>query len=331
MEEYSVALLLQQTLNDALEQVCSDVHVFTVDNELVIQFRVGENLIPYVRAAGLGPSMVRRIKALARMDVAETRLPQDGSFQWIADALEAAVRVASLPTVHGEAMVLRLLPARRQHLDFRLLGMTVRQSQTLHELLSTRTGLILVAGPTSSGKTTTLYAMMAQIARLGRRVVSIEDPVEQVVDNCHQLEVRERIGMTFDSGLRALLRQDPDVIMVGEIRDAATAKTAVRAALTGSLVLSTTHAEDVIGAVVRLVDLGTERSLVAEVLKAVIVQRLAMDDRRGSSATVAEVGIAARSGTFSIRVVTPELCALIASDLSWPVVRLRASTDAAQG
>ena len=327
MEELSVGLILQQVLNEALDKECSDVHIFTVGEVLVVQFRVGSGLVQVLRLPSQGPSVLRRIKALAKMDVAETRIPQDGAFHWESESHESAVRVASLPTVDGEAMVLRLLPKRRRQLDLSALGLTQNQAQTVGHLLGSEAGLLLVAGPTSSGKTTTLYAMMEQLVRLGRRVISIEDPVERVLEDCHQLQVRERIGVTFDVGLRAALRQDPDVIMVGEIRDDVTARTALRAALTGHLVLSTTHARDLVGAVARLVDLGLDRALVSEALTAVIVQNLELRSRSFDQPATQTAAMSSsdipveKVGVFSIHSMTQELSMLLASDLSWPLVR----------
>ncbi|QSO53307.1 Flp pilus assembly complex ATPase component TadA [Alicyclobacillus curvatus] len=329
MEALSVGLILQQVLNDALDEECSDVHIFTVGEELVVQFRRGGLLTQVLHAPQQGPTLIRKIKALARMDVAESRIPQDGAFHWVSESHESAVRVACLPTVDGEAMVLRLFPKRRTQLDLCGLGLTSSQARTVTSLLHKEAGLLLVAGPTSSGKTTTLYTMMEQLVRLGRRVVSIEDPVEQVVANCHQMQVKEHIGVTFDVGLRAALRQDPDVIMVGEIRDTATAQTALRASLTGHLVLTTTHAKDLVGAVARLVDLGLDRGLVTEAITAVIVQHIelrkpAIDAAAGVNAN----GLGQRQeeqsekvATFHVHEMTSALGSVLASDLSWPAVR----------
>lgn len=324
MEELSVGLILQQVLNDALDTECSDVHIFTVGDELVVQYRSQGRLTQVLRVPDEGPTVLRRIKALAKMDVAESRIPQDGAFHWVSESHESSVRVASLPTIDGEAMVLRLLPKRRTSPDLSALGLSLTQAKRVGELLEAESGLLLVAGPTSSGKTTTLYAMMEQLSRMGRRVVSIEDPVEQILEDCHQLQVRERIGVTFDVGLRAALRQDPDVIMVGEIRDELTARTALRAALTGHLVLSTTHAKDLVGAVARLVDLGLERALVSEVLTGIIIQRL--EKRHGTVLEDTNMGttglpVEERVGLFTIHSMTPELAKLFASNLSWPSVR----------
>jgi general secretion pathway protein E len=333
LEELSVGLILQRVLNDALDQECSDVHIFTVEDELVVQFRVGGSLAEVLRLPEVGRTVLRRIKALAKMDVAESRIPQDGSFFWLSETHESAVRVASLPTVSGEAMVLRLLPKKRTELDLCTLGLTPPQARQLTNLLQSRSGLLLVAGPTSSGKTTTLYAMMEQLVRLGRRVISIEDPVEQVLADCHQMQVRERMGITFDVGLRAALRQDPDVIMVGEIRDESTAKAALRASLTGHLVLSTTHARDLVGAAMRLVDLGLERHLLGEILTGVVIQTLQVTpvERMLPAENVTPAAVMDKIGVFNLYVMTPEVALLLASDLSWPAVRKQLSQLATVG
>jgi general secretion pathway protein E len=275
VEDLSAVLLFHNILSEAMEKGCSDIHLYpTNDGQVAVQFRIKGQLQAYARLETLGLDLVRRVKALARMDITETRIPQDGAFQWESEALSTScdIRVATLPTIYGEAMVLRLLSARHSSLTFSALGMSEHQAHLLVSLLHGSNGMVLVAGPTGSGKTTTLYTMMLQLASWGKKVVSIEDPVEMALADCHQVEVREKTGVTFEVGLKALLRQDPDVIMVGEIRDESTARTALRAALTGHLVLSTTHAFDIVGAAARLVDFGASRSLVGEVLRGVVVQ-----------------------------------------------------------
>ncbi|MCL6548766.1 MAG: Flp pilus assembly complex ATPase component TadA [Alicyclobacillus sp.] len=256
MEELSAAVLLGRILDDALARGSSDVHLHADRNHLTVHLRVSGRIEPYLRVPDLGPPVIRRIKALAKMDVAESRIPQDGSFRWHTDAADCDVRAAVIPTVAGETAVLRLLSRYREPVSFTDLGMTDSQAERMNAILQNTSGLILTAGPTGSGKTTTLYAMMVQLSRWGRHVVSIEDPVEMPLPDCQQVEVRERIGVTFDAGLRALLRHDPDVIKVGEIRDEQTARVALRAGMTGHLVLSTTHARDAAGAVARLLEFG---------------------------------------------------------------------------
>jgi general secretion pathway protein E len=328
MEEWSAAHLLQQMLMDALDRGCTDVHLHSIHDALVVQFRISGQMQQYLRTEQTGQAVIRRIKALARMDVAETRLPQDGSFCWQSETQNCDIRVASVPTVHGEAVVLRLLPHQRGPVTFTSLGMTQSQSDSLDVILQSNNGMVLVAGPTGSGKTTTLYAMMLQLARWGRHVVSIEDPVEMPVPDCHQIEVREHIGVTFQTGLRALLRQDPDVIMIGEIRDEDSARVALRATLSGHMVLSTTHARDLVGAAARLVEFGLPRPLVGDVLRAVIVQEMGSQPCRQchgqGCARCQESGIdRERIVRFELHESTPELASLIASDIAWGEVRQR--------
>ncbi|MBX6352900.1 MAG: Flp pilus assembly complex ATPase component TadA [Thermoflavifilum sp.] len=274
MDEQSAVSLLSDLLRQALQQRATDVHLRIGASDWSADFRVGGDLRQVTSGSTAGPALARRVKALARMDVADSRQPQDGGFHWEDGDHCCDVRVAALPTVYGEAVVLRLLPKLSGAVDFTELGMTVEQARDIRQLLSLPSGLVLVAGPTGAGKTTTLYTMMRQLAAWRRRVVSIEDPVEMILPDCHQVQVRERTGLTFDAGLRALLRQDPDVIMVSEIRDEVTARTVLRAALSGHLVLSTTHARDASGAVLRLEDFGLSRFVVRDVLRAVVVQVL---------------------------------------------------------
>jgi general secretion pathway protein E len=329
VEDLSTAVLLGQFLDDALLAGASDVHLHAGQNHFTVQFRVSGALQKYMSMQQNGDSIVRRIKALAHMDVTEARIPQDGAFHWESDTNACDVRVASLPTVSGEAVVLRLLIKAKGPLSFTDLGMTEAQAKLVLNLLKDSTGLILVSGPTGAGKTTTLYAMMAQLARFGRHVVSIEDPVEMAIAECRQMEVRERIGVTFDAGLRSLLRQDPDAIMIGEIRDEQTARVAVRAAMTGRLVLSTTHAKDVVGAAARLVEFGLSRSLVGDVLAAVLNQHLfpmLCVDCKGAECKMCQGSgyLTSRTAEFDVYPMTTALSGLIASDLSWSDVRVRA-------
>ncbi len=326
MGDLPTALLLQHILDDALSEGASDIHLQANDVQLSVHFRISGVLQLYQTLPYAGDSIVRRIKALAHMDIAETRIPQDGSFHWESDKGECDIRVASLPTVDGEAVVLRMLIHAKGPVSFTDLGMTKEQEQLVLKLLAQSTGLILVAGPTGAGKTTTLYAMMVQLSRLNRRVISIEDPVEMMIADCRQMEVHEQIGVTFSAGLRALLRQDPDVIMIGEIRDEETARVALRAAMTGRLVLSTTHANDVIGAAARLVEFGLSRTLVGDVLSAVISQKLlsiACVHCHGTGCRACdETGYTTtRCGVFEIQPMTGTLAGLITSNLSWGEVR----------
>ncbi|MCL6516168.1 ATPase, T2SS/T4P/T4SS family [Alicyclobacillus sp.] len=323
MEEWSTASLLQRILDDAVENRCTDVHIFPAGDGIRVQMRCDGRLHPYLDLPTEAASIIRKVKALARMDVAETRVPQDGSFHWDTQTAGCDVRVATLPTVRGETAVLRLFPGRRTCWRFEDLGMSREQAEAVSLLLEEKHGMVLVAGGTGAGKTTTLYTMMWHLSNLGKRVVSIEDPVERTIENCHQVEVRERAGITFGAGIRAVLRHDPDVIMVGEIRDEPTAQAAARAALGGHLVISTTHARDWLGAAIRLCELGVSRSVAGEVLRAVIVQELAPAARLVDVERTGDGGPFGQEGRaqFAIHRVTGEASAWIASDRPWAEVR----------
>lgn len=247
VEDLTAVDLLQRILDDALARDCTDVHLRGTGTEVTVDFRTAGLLVPFSHFHDPNQMVIRRVKALARMDVAESRLPQDGAFVWPAEAGPCDVRAATVPVVGGESVALRLLSRSARGTSLESLGIDAAAAAQIRSLLQEESGLLLVAGPTGSGKTTTLYAMMREVAATSRHVVSIEDPVEMELSQCRQMEVRERIGVTFEAGLRALLRLDPDVIMIGEVRDEVTARVAVRAALTGHLVLSTTHARDWMG------------------------------------------------------------------------------------
>jgi general secretion pathway protein E len=316
MEELSAVLLLHKVLDEALEQRCSDVHIYTAKDQLIVKFRKHGRLETFLRTEQIGADVVRRVKALARMDVAEARLPQDGAFRWESETMQCDVRASTLPTIHGEAVVLRLFPEQKGPIDFSSLGMNDVQCRFVVDVLSNDAGMVMVTGPTNSGKTTTLYAMMLHLARAGRKVVSIEDPVERPLEDCQQVQVRETIGITFDVGLRAVLRHDPDVIMIGEIRDDKTARAAVRAALTGHLVLTTTHSNDAVGALIRLVEFGISRSLVADVVRGIVVQAFVHTEASRDNPVVRE-----RAPEFEVVRITPAVAQLLGSDTPWWSVR----------
>ncbi len=332
MEELSAVVLLQRILDDALVRGASDVHLRLTDGLLHAAFRVDGVIEPFLTVPDQAGTVIRRVKALSRMDVSESRLPQDGAFSWHGQASETEaeidcdVRAAVVPMLGGEAAVLRLFAHSKSVVQTLVqLGMTTPEYQLVKRMLFRHSGLILVAGTTGSGKTTTLYAMLRELSEVGRRVVSIEDPVEIPMADWQQMEVRERIGVTFETGLRALLRQDPDVIMIGEIRDEQTAHVAVRAALTGHLVLSTTHARDIVGAAARLVDFGIARQLLAEVLLGVVVQELDRSRVASQLLTAVDARAMTRHASFAVLEMTTELSSLIAADVPWGTVRARVS------
>ncbi len=274
-EDAPIVRLVDVLLGEAIKQRTSDVHIEPGDDELRVRFRVDgvlrEEAHPPTR---LHPAIVARIKVLAGMDVSEKRLPQDGRFDMKADDRSVDLRVSTLPTVHGEKVVIRVLDQKGWNVTLDSIGLTTEQEHTLRNELSATEGMILITGPTGSGKTSTLYASLREIVTPEKNVVTVEDPVEYALRMVNQVQVHEKAGLTFPSCLRALMRQNPDVIMVGEIRDAPTAQMAVRAAMTGHLVLSTIHTIDAAAAAHRLIDMGTEPFLVATALRAIVAQRL---------------------------------------------------------
>ncbi|MGH3090039.1 MAG: GspE/PulE family protein, partial [Rubrobacteraceae bacterium] len=223
----------------------------------------------------LASGLVTRVKVMADLDIAERRLPQDGRFSVESSGSKIDLRAASLPTVHGEGVVLRLLDASTLEVDFVKLGFPQRDLQRYHKVFRRPYGTILATGPTGSGKSTTLYATLAALNSPEKKIITIEDPVEYRLAGLNQLQIHPRAGLTFASGLRSILRADPDIVMIGEVRDPETARTAVEAALTGHLVLATLHTNDAPSAVTRLADMGVEPFLTASAVDCVIAQRLA--------------------------------------------------------
>jgi general secretion pathway protein E len=268
-----------RALNDLFERAvelrASDIHVEPSRTGLVVRMRV-DGLLRSVQApAGALPqALISRIKILSGLNIAERRLPQDGAARVRVGRLEIDIRVATMPTQHGESAVLRLLPRDRGLLDMAKLGLADADETKLTRLLTLPHGMIVITGPTGSGKTTTLATMLSILNEPTRKVLTIEDPVEYEIPGINQSQVKPSIGLTFATAMRAFVRQDPDVIMVGEVRDAETAHIAIHAALTGHLVLTTLHTETAAAAVPRLIDLGVEGFLLQSTLRAVIAQRL---------------------------------------------------------
>ena len=268
-----------RAFNDLIERAvelrASDIHIEPFRSGLTVRMRVDGMLRAMPAPPGVMPqALVSRIKILAGLNIAERRLPQDGAARLRVGRSEIDVRVATMPTQHGESAAVRLLPRDRGLLELSKLGLSSRDEGVLKKLLALPHGMIVITGPTGSGKTTTLATMLSILNETSRKILTIEDPVEYEIPGINQSQVKPSIGLTFATALRAFVRQDPDVIMVGEIRDAETANIAIHAALTGHLVLTTLHTETAAAAVPRLLDLGVEGFLLKSTLRAVIAQRL---------------------------------------------------------
>jgi len=274
-DEAPIIRLINAILSEAIQDQASDIHLETYQKNFYVRFRIDGILKEIVQPPrALARLIISRIKVMAELDIAEKRIPQDGRISLKLGGREVDVRVSTLPSVHGERIVLRLLDKQEQSIDLSTLGMADSDRTRLEELLSLSHGILLVTGPTGSGKTTTLYASLNHINDRRKNILTVEDPVEYHIDGVGQTQVNNKAGMTFARGLRAILRQDPDVVMVGEIRDLETMQIAVQASLTGHLVLSTLHTNTAAGAVARLMDMGVEPFLLSSSLVGVLAQRL---------------------------------------------------------
>jgi general secretion pathway protein E len=315
-DDAPVIRLVNALLADAVEANASDLHVEPTEAVARIRVRVDgllrDVLTPPRRHL---PAIVARIKILARLDVAERRLPQDGRFGIRVGDRVVDVRVSVVPTAFGERAVLRLLERSRDVADLPALGFDAAAVRTLSRFLARSHGIVLVTGPTGSGKTTTLYAALQRVASPERNVLTIEDPVEYELPGVGQMQVNPRIGLDFGTGLRAILRQDPDVILVGEIRDRETVRIALQAALTGHLVFATLHTNDAPSAVTRLLEMEVEPHLIASTLRGVVAQRLvrrSCDACGGDGCTrCGEVGLRGRTAVYELFEPSPALCALV--------------------
>jgi general secretion pathway protein E/type IV pilus assembly protein PilB len=276
-EGASIVRFVNQILTEAIESRATDVHIEPFEETLRVRYRIDGVL----QEASVAPeikqfqaAIVSRLKILAKLDIAEKRIPQDGRIKIIIAGREIDVRVSVIPMLYGEAVVLRLLDRSSVLLGLDKLGMSERDLGIMRVILERPHGIILVTGPTGSGKTTSLYAALSQINDIQRKIITIEDPIEYQLHGVNQIQISRKAGLTFASGLRSILRHDPDVVLVGEIRDSETAEIAIQASLTGHLVFSTLHTNDAPSALTRLVDMGIEPYLVASSLEAVIAQRL---------------------------------------------------------
>jgi len=275
--EASVVKFVNQIIREAIIERATDIHVEPLENDLRIRYRIDGILHevavpPQLRL--LQSAIISRLKVMAHMDIAERRLPQDGRIQLHAHNHEIDVRVSTIPTVNGESISLRLLSRSEQQFGFDRLDLSEKQQQMIRNLLAQPNGIILVTGPTGCGKSTSLYCFLSSINSVQRRIITIEEPVEYRLPGVSQIDVKPEIDLTFAKGLRHILRQDPNVVMVGEIRDIETADISIRAAMTGHLVFSTLHTNDAVGGITRLLDMDVEPFLLASVVKAFIAQRL---------------------------------------------------------
>jgi general secretion pathway protein E len=274
-DDAPVIKMINALLTQALREGASDIHIEPFEQVSVVRFRIDGTLRDIVRPRkAIHASLISRIKIMAQLDIAEKRLPQDGRITLRIGGRPVDVRVSTLPTGHGERAVLRLLDKESGKLDLQHLGMSDQTMQQFDRLISQPHGIVLVTGPTGSGKTTTLYAALSRVNSTATNILTVEDPIEYELAGVGQTQVNARIDMTFAKALRAILRQDPDVIMIGEIRDLETAQIAVQASLTGHLVLATLHTNDSAAAVTRLLDMGIEPFLLSSSLLGVVAQRL---------------------------------------------------------
>ncbi len=274
-DDAPIIRLINALLTEAIKENASDIHIEPFEERLVVRFRVDGVLREVIEPKRvLAPLLVSRIKVMAKLDIAEKRLPQDGRISLRIAGRAVDVRVSTLPSGHGERVVMRLLDKQAGRLDLEQLGMPAAPLAVMDKIIHTPHGIVLVTGPTGSGKTTTLYAVLTRLNNKSRNIMTVEDPIEYFLDGIGQTLVNTKVDMTFARGLRAILRQDPDVVMVGEIRDLETAQIAVQASLTGHLVLSTLHTNSAVGAVTRLRDMGVEPFLLASSLIGVLAQRL---------------------------------------------------------
>ncbi|NWO05937.1 MAG: type II secretion system ATPase GspE [Alteromonadaceae bacterium] len=274
-DDAPIIRLINAILTEAVKTGASDIHIETYEKELVVRFRIDGVLREVVQPKReLAPLLVSRIKVMARLDIAEKRIPQDGRIALRVAGREVDIRVSTMPSSSGERVVMRLLDKQAGTIRLESLGMAGQDLTTLRKLIYRPYGILLVTGPTGSGKSTTLYASLQEINDRSRNILTVEDPIEYNLPGIGQTQVNTKVDMTFARGLRAILRQDPDVVMIGEIRDLETAEIAVQASLTGHLVLSTLHTNTAVGAITRLMDMGIEPFLISSSLVGIVAQRL---------------------------------------------------------
>ncbi len=274
-DDAPIIKLINAMLGEAIKEGASDIHIETFEKVLSIRFRVDGVLRDVLSPSRkLAPLLVSRVKVMSKLDIAEKRVPQDGRISLRIGGRAVDVRVSTMPSSHGERVVMRLLDKNATRLDLNSLGMSPENHQQFQQIIKRPHGIILVTGPTGSGKSTTLYAGLGELDSSQSNILTVEDPIEFDIDGIGQTQVNPKVDMTFARGLRAILRQDPDVVMIGEIRDLETAEIAVQASLTGHLVMSTLHTNTAVGAITRLRDMGIEPFLISSSLLGVLAQRL---------------------------------------------------------
>jgi general secretion pathway protein E len=321
-----IASYINQLLHQAVQLRASDVHIEPQQDALRIRMRVDGQLTETGRVDLFhATAIVSRIKVMSRLDIGEKRLPQDGVFVFERNKQPLEIRVSTLPTIYGEKVVMRLLRLRENPFTMEELGMESDQQQKVRHLLSKNSGLMVVTGPTGSGKTTTLYTLLQTLNQNRTNIVSLEDPVELQLDGINQVQIHPKSGLTYACALRAVMRQDPDVIMIGEIRDEEVAKIAVSAALTGHLVLTTLHTPDAAGAVIRLLDLKVEPYRLTASLIGVIAQRLVRRICTGCGGEgchhCRQTGYQGRTGIFEVLEMSDDLAGQIARQNTWMKIR----------
>jgi general secretion pathway protein E len=329
--EAPVINLVNMFITKAVESRASDIHIEPFENRFKVRYRVDGVLIESQSLPKrLQSAVISRVKIMSRLNIAERRLPQDGRIKLRVSGREIDLRVSTLPTLYGEGVVMRILDRGSALINLEELGFTEGTFKEYEGLIATPYGMILVTGPTGSGKTTTLYASLSRINSSDRKIITIEDPIEYEIEGINQIQVKPKIGLTFANGLRHIVRHDPDIIMVGEIRDRETAEIAIHAALTGHLVFSTLHTNDAPGAVTRLLDMGIEGFLVASSLAGVLAQRLVRVICPGcrkegeGCEKCRHTGYMGRTGVFELMVMNEEIRQLILDKASADIIRQKA-------
>ena len=339
-DDAPVIRMINALLTQALREGASDIHIEPFEQISVVRFRIDGSLRDVVRPKkAIHASLISRIKIMAQLDIAEKRLPQDGRITLRVGGKPVDVRVSTLPTGHGERAVLRLLDKEAGQLDLKNLGMSKEVLEQFDRLIAQPHGIVLVTGPTGSGKTTTLYAALSRLNATSTNILTVEDPIEYELSGIGQTQVNPRIDMTFAKALRAILRQDPDIIMIGEIRDLETAQIAVQASLTGHLVLATLHTNDSAAAVTRLLDMGIEPFLLSSSLLGIVAQRLVrklcdhckrLDGESWQAAgcdRCGHTGYQGRVGIYELLLTTEQIRAQIHNRASEADIRFTAQKD----